>query len=109
MPNHARDPPLLVQLLHALGRWLGIIRPSSGGDMERPQAQHGLERPRRSLTELRAMVNSYCEAVPAELRSTSTLDVRLLDAQLAQVDAPAASLESDLLVLEMRAAAVQRA
>lgn len=77
--------------------------------MERPHAQDGLEQPRRSLTELRAMVNAYCKAVPADLRSTSTLDVRLLDAQLAQVEAPAASLESDLLVLEMRAAAVKRA
>lgn len=108
MATHARDPPLLVHFLHAPGRRPGIIPRSSGGDMERPHAPHGLERSRQYLTELRAMANSYCEAVPADLRTVSDLDVRLLDAQLATVNAPAASLEADLFALEARAGALKR-
>ena len=69
----------------------------------------GMEQPRKYLAELRGMVNSYCEAVPADLRNASNVDVRLLDAQLATLNAPVASLEADMLALEARADALQRA
>jgi hypothetical protein len=106
---HTRDPPLLVRLLHALGRWLGIIKRSSGGDMQRPDAPPGLARSRQYLTELRGLVNSYCEEVPPQLRTASDADLRLIDAQVLAVNAPAASLEADILALEARAGALQRA
>lgn len=77
--------------------------------MERPKTPPELDRPHKYLTELRAIVNSYCEAVPADLPRASELDVRLLDATLAQVDAPAASLQADLFALESRAVALKRA
>jgi hypothetical protein len=107
--GHAREPPLVVRLLHALGRWLGILKRSSGEGMKRPDAPAGLERSRQYLTELRAQVNSYCDAVPAELRTASDLDIKLLDAQLFTVTAPAASLEADIFALEARAGSLQRA
>ncbi|HEX6911069.1 MAG TPA: hypothetical protein VF142_11775 [Longimicrobium sp.] len=109
MAIHTRDPPLLVRLLRALGRALGIIKHSSGGEMKRPDAPPGLERPRQYLTELRAQVNSYCEAVPAGLRTARDADVRLLDAQLATLNAPVASVEADILALEARADALRAA
>lgn len=77
--------------------------------MKRPDALPGLERSRQYLTELRTQVNAYCDAVPAGLRTPSDLDVRLLDAQLLTVTAPAASLEADIFALEARAGSLQRA
>ncbi len=77
--------------------------------MKQPNAPPGLERPRQYLTELRAQVSAYCEAAPANLRTASDADIRMLDAQLAAVHAPAASLEADLFALEARAGSLRRA
>jgi hypothetical protein len=99
---HVRDPPLLVRLLHVLGRWLGIIKRSSGGDMQRPYAPPGLESARQPLGELPGLLSAYDKGVPTQLRTASDADLPLpaFDASIPAVDAPVASLEADMLALE---------
>lgn len=71
--------------------------------MERPNAPPGLQRARQQLTELRAMVNAFCEAEPPQLRiAQSDFRMTALDAQVMAVNAPAASLEADIFALEAR-------
>lgn len=78
--------------------------------MQKPDAPVRLERARKQVTELREMVNSYCEAVPVQLRiPDDDFRVASLDAQVQAVNAPAASLESDLFALEARVRDLQRA